>query len=94
MTDMIASTSEADILARVIAAEDSGLSAEAARSILDWKFPDADVERMNWLSQKANSGTLRTSEQEELNNYERVGHLIAIAQSQARLALNENSSDS
>lgn len=91
---MITSTSEADILVRVIASEDSGLSPEAARSILDWKFPDVDVERMNWLSQKANSGTLSTSEQDELNNYERVGHLIAIAQSQARLALNETSSDS
>lgn len=91
---MITETSEASILNRAIAHDDLGLSPEAARAILEWKFPPADVEKMNSLSQKASAGTLSAEEQEELDNYERVGHLIGIAQSKARLALKDASADS
>jgi hypothetical protein len=80
-------TIEANILARVIAPAEEGLSPEAARSILRWKFPQADVEQMTNLSQKANAGTLTSEEQEELDSYERVGHLVAIVQSKARCCL-------
>ena len=83
----MSTTSEASILSRVIAPEDQPLSPEAARSILAWKFPNSDVEKMTELSQKANAGTLTAGEQEELDNYERVGHSVAIAQSKARLSL-------
>jgi len=80
-------TLEANILSRVIAPNDQSLSPEAARTILEWKFPPWDVEQMTKLSQKANAGTLTPLEQEELDSYERVGHLIAMAQSKARLSL-------
>ena len=46
---------------------------------------------MNSLSQKANAGTLTIQEQEELDSYERVGHLISIAQSKSRNSLRETS---
>jgi hypothetical protein len=85
----MSTTSEANILSRVIAPDEHTLSPEAARTILEWKFPPLDVERMAELSQKANAGTLTASEQEALDNYERVGHLIALAQSKARLSLNK-----
>lgn len=91
---MITATSEASILSRVIAPDEKDLSPEAARSILEWKFPPADVEKMNSLSQKARAGKLSAEEQEELDNYERVGHLIAIAQSKARLSLKDARNDS
>ncbi len=93
MSEVI-TTNEATILARVIAPADTGLTPEAARSILGWKFPQSDVERMTLLSEKANAGTLTDTEQEELNNYERVGHLIGIAQSNARVSLKEPPSHS
>lgn len=90
----IASTSEVNILSRVIAPDNQALSPEAARAILEWKFPPFDVERMTDLSQKANAGTLTRAEQEALDNYERVGHLIAMAQSKARISLKAVSSQS
>jgi hypothetical protein len=85
-------TLEADILSRVIAPDNQALSPEAARTILEWKFPPIDVETMTRLSQKANAGTLTAAEQEALDSYERVGHLIAMAQSKARLSLKQTDS--
>ena len=90
----MSTTYEADILSRVIAPTDHELSPEAARSILTWRFPPSDVERMTELSQKANAGTLSDEEQEELDSYERIGHLIAIAQSKARISLKGSTSHS
>ena len=87
-------SSEATILSRVIAPPEAGLSPEAARCILAWKFPPSDVDRMTLLSEKANAGMLTDAEQEELNNYERVGHLIGIAQSKARKSLQGSTSPS
>lgn len=84
-----AGTSEATILSRVIAPDNGGMAPEAARSILGWKFPQTDLERMAVLSEKANAGRQSAVEQEELNDDERVGHLIGIAQSKARLSLKE-----
>ena len=84
MSNTITSTNEAEILARVIERDEQGLSPEAAQSVLQWRFPEEDIERINLLSQKANAGTLTPAEQELLDCYERVGHLIAIAHSKAR----------
>ncbi len=42
---------------------------------------------MQMLADKAKAGTLTPSEQEEIDNYERVGHYLAILQSKARVAL-------
>jgi hypothetical protein len=61
-------TLEANILSRVIAPAEEGLSAEAARAILEWKFPQPDLEQMTILSQKANAGTLTATEQELLDS--------------------------
>jgi hypothetical protein len=47
---------------------------------------------MNALAAKARAGTLTNEENEELENYLRVGDLIAIMQSKARRSLpNDNS---
>jgi hypothetical protein len=78
---------EATILTRVIAPERGGLSLTAARSILKIKFPQADHDRMRELSRKANAGTLTAMEQDELNDYERVGLLIDLLHSKARKTL-------
>jgi hypothetical protein len=79
--------SEGDILTRVIGPDRPGLSVDAARSLLSLAFDPEDVHVMNELSQKAQEGTLTAEEQEHLDNYERIGHLLAILQSKARLSL-------
>jgi hypothetical protein len=82
-----ANTSEAAILSRVLEPEKPSFSAAAARAILDFGFKQADMERMRQLSAKAQEGTLSRREQAELNNFERVGHLIGLMQSKARRSL-------
>jgi hypothetical protein len=42
---------------------------------------------MRDLSEKARQGELTADEQREIDNYERVGHYLAILQSKARMAL-------
>lgn len=89
----VTTKSEADILSRVIGPDKPGLSAEAARSILALSFDPEDEDRMNELSHRAGEGTLSADEQEELNSYERVGHLLAILQSKARMSLKNVTSE-
>ncbi|MEX0715675.1 MAG: hypothetical protein WD066_03775 [Planctomycetaceae bacterium] len=84
---------EADILARIIDPAEGALSLEAARFILSLKFDPADVDRMNRLSRRAADGTLAEEDQDRLDRYERIGHLLAILQSKARLALRNANAD-
>ena len=42
---------------------------------------------MHELSAKAQEGTLTRSEQAELDNFERVGHIVNLMQSKARRSL-------
>ena len=63
------------------------LSAAAARALLKVRFSQRDVERMNELAQTARAGGLTTEEQMDLDNYERLGCLLDVLHSQARIAL-------
>jgi hypothetical protein len=90
---IMTTTSEAAIFSRVLEPEKPMLSADAARSILALDFTQADRERMNALAAKARAGGLTAEENEELENYLRVGDLVAIMQSKARRSL-ENGSTS
>jgi hypothetical protein len=80
-------TSEAAIFGRVLEPEKPMLSADAARSIMALDFMQMDRERMNDLASKARAGILTNEENEELENYLRVGDLLAIMQSKARRTL-------
>jgi len=79
-------TSEVAIFSRVLEHDQATLPA-AARAILALGFCQADKDRMRELSAKAREGTLTPAEQSEINNYERVGHLLNILQSKARRSL-------
>jgi hypothetical protein len=68
---------------------ETSLSVDAAKAILKVNFEPADHDRMRELSEKARNGTLTSSEQVELNDYERVGHLLDLMHSKARRSLNE-----
>ncbi len=80
-------TSEVAILRRVIDPEKATFSAQAARDILALDFTQADKDRMRHLSAKASQGTLTLDEEDEINNYERAGHVLGIFQSKARRSL-------
>lgn len=92
---MISNTNnnEADILERIIVPAQPCLSPDAARSILSLSFSQMDRERMHELAEIAQAGTLSPDEQAELDSYERVGSLLGILQSKARISLNQTTID-
>ena len=85
-------TSETAILSRIIKPESGTRSKEAARSILQFDFPSADLRRMNALAAKARRGPLSAAQEAELENYRDVGRLLELLQSKARLSLKRSSS--
>jgi hypothetical protein len=86
--------SEAAILKRVIEPEVDDLSPETARYILQLGFREQDLKRMDVLAAKAREGSLEDVERAEAENYEHVGHLLALMQSKARRSLNKVGSSS
>src|SRR5438105_461407 len=80
-------TSEMAILRRVVEAEELFESTEAARAILRLRFGERDLARINRLAAKNRAGKLKPEEEEELNNYIRVGQTLGILQSKARRSL-------
>jgi hypothetical protein len=77
----------AAIMARLIGPEHDDLSADAAKSILRIDFPKSDHHRMAQLQAKANRGTLKPEDREELDEYLRVADMLAILQAKARTSL-------
>jgi hypothetical protein len=82
-------TSELAIISRVLEPDQATLSPAAARAILALGFAPADQDRMRQLLAKAKQGTLTPEEQTEINNYERVGHLLSLMKSKARRSLKD-----
>ena len=78
------------ILAGIIQPERGELALTAARAILKFDFDQSDRDRMHALSQKAQSGKLTEDEQAEIDDYERVGHLLGMMRSKARKALKKH----
>lgn len=90
----ISTTSEMAILRRVIDPEHPSFSVEAAHAILRLKFNAADRARINALAAKNRAGKLTAAEDEELDNYIRVGQTLGILQSKARRSLKNNGASS
>ena len=86
-TDASQSATEAAIFNRVIAPERASLEPEAARAFLGLDFQPEDQERMRLLAAKAADGKLTPDEEVEIESYNRVGHILALLQSKARLSL-------
>ena len=78
--------SAAAIFARLWEGED-GLSRADARRVLKLGFSAADQGRMHELAGRSRAGTLTAAERDELDNYVKVGDLLAIVQSKARRVL-------
>ena len=82
-----AGTSEVAIFGRVLEPEEATLDFAAAKAILNLDFQQADKDRMRVLLAKAKKGTLVADEQVEIDNYERVGHMLSLMKSKARRSL-------
>lgn len=80
-------TNEMAILRRVIDPERPFPSKAAARAILRLAFKPSDRARINQLAARNRDGKLKPAEEEELNNYIRVGQTLGILQSKARQTL-------
>lgn len=79
------------ILERVLVNGKDALSPTLARFLLRLRFPDEDLSRMNDLACRNQDGLLSRTERDELGNYVKVGHVIAILQSMARQRLKRKS---
>ena len=80
-------SNEADILGRVIKPGSRGWSKAAARAILGLGFDEADRRRMSALLERAKDDELSSSESAQLEQYRRVGRVLEMMKSRARLTL-------
>lgn len=83
------SSSEMEILRRVVDPTEPYLSCAAARDILRLRFAKQDRNRMNQLAEKNRKGELTEKEEQELDNFIRVGQTLGILQSKARRTLRD-----
>ena len=85
-SQVITSNTEAAILGRLFRA-DRSMNAEVAEYLLSIDFEANDIERMNFLAERAQEGRLTPGETAELDSYLRIGSLLSIMQSKARRLL-------
>ena len=76
---------------RLIGSNKATRVSEVARTILELKFPQEDIARMHELSNKAKQEPLTPEEQDEVESYSRVGSILGIMKSKARVALKKAS---
>ena len=74
----------------LLAGLDGRFGADGAREILKLRFSTAQRERMDELAAKARAGTLTAEEADEAERFERVGGLLSILKSRARIAARED----
>ncbi len=74
---------------RLIDPQRCGWSEQAAQAVLKLSFSQEDVERASELSAKAGDGTLTQQENREMESYLRLGALVDLMQSKARLYLRQ-----
>jgi hypothetical protein len=78
---------EADILAQVIAPDQSDLSPEAAKALLRLKFNRQATAQIRRLLAKNNKGIINAAERIALEKYLRVGQLLDLLRAKAQLSL-------
>jgi hypothetical protein len=81
-----AGVSEAAIYVRILEPEEATLDVAATRAILDLEFKHAENDRMRALLAKAKKRALTAEETVEIDNYERVGHVLSLMRSKATMS--------
>src|SRR5437667_9633588 len=82
-------TSEAAIFGRLLSNSKGEMSPQLARYVLTLGFTDDDQARMGDLAERNQDGALSSEERQELLNFVKAGHLLALLQSRARKALEQ-----
>ncbi len=85
------SDAELAIWERVFVPDARRITPAQARYLLDARFPQADLDRINELSAKADDGNLTLIERAELERYVHVGHLLSMLKAKIRGRLKKNS---
>ena len=80
-------TGEIAIFARLMKTERGDLGRELARYILTLGFDEEDQATMRELAERNQDGALDSEELEKLQDYVKVGHLLALLHSKARRSL-------
>ena len=86
-SQVLAQNTEAAILARIIEADQGEITPDVPRYLLSMQLPDADRDRVDVLSAKAQSGSLTDAEEAELDSYLHIGSLLGVMQARARRLL-------
>jgi uncharacterized protein YnzC (UPF0291/DUF896 family) len=75
---------ELAIWERVFVPDPRRITPDQARYLLGARFSQADLDRINELSAKADEGSLEPEEKTELERYVHVGHLLSILKAKIR----------
>jgi hypothetical protein len=84
-------TTDAEILAEVIAPDRDDLPPDVARFVLKFTFSESQKEQMRALADKNNRGELTDSERDVMASYLRVGDFMSLVQAKARISLKHSS---
>ena len=87
MDAQINSNREPAIWARLMQTPGDELSPDAAAYLLSIRFAESDFDRMRQLAERSEMGELNEEERAEFDSYLRIGNLLAVIQSKARVAL-------
>jgi hypothetical protein len=85
-------TIDSDILQQIIAPDKGGFSPDHARFVLSLKFTPSLRSRYLKLSEKAQLGTLKPTEQYELDRLLDANSMLVILKSKARVSLQKHGS--
>ena len=83
---------ELAIWERVFVPDPRQITPDQARYLLGVRFSQADLDRINELSAKADDGTLEGEEKVALERYVHVGHLLSILKAKIRGSLKKTTS--
>ena len=92
MSEPAPATTETEILEQVLEPGAAGMSAEAAKALLGFRFNESAIARINELAEKNRQGTLTPGERALLERYQRVGNFLNLIHAKARCALSEPTS--
>jgi hypothetical protein len=87
MNELATPTTETEILEQVLEPNATGLSAEAAKALLGFRFNESAIARINELAEKNRQGTLTPTERVLLECYQRVGNFLNLIHAKARCSL-------
>ncbi len=87
MSEPATATTETEILEQALEPDATGMSAEAAKALLGFRFNASAIARINELAEKNRQGTLTPAERAALERYQRVGNFLNLVHAKARGAL-------